>query len=145
LRFPTPFVSNPSLTLTPIHSFPRGPHQVRSVDGFQGREKEIIVISSVRSNRQGNVGFLKDWRRLNVAVTRARSGLVVVGDSRTLRNERHWRSFVDWCRREGCYVEQAVDPAVLARLYAPAQVRGSRSGDDDNEDSDDNEDKGRRT
>jgi superfamily I DNA and/or RNA helicase len=101
------------------------------VDGFQGREKDVIVISSVRSNRQGKVGFLKDWRRLNVAITRARSGLIVVGDSRTLRNERHWRAFVDWCQREGCYVERSVDPKVLARLYAPrASERGGERGSD---------------
>ena len=77
--------------------------EVKSVDGFQGREKEIIIFSAVRSNRQGRVGFLSDWRRLNVAITRARSGLVVVGDSRTLQQERHWRAFIEWCKAQGCY------------------------------------------
>lgn len=77
--------------------------EVRSVDGFQGREKEVIIISTVRSNSRGNVGFLKDWRRLNVAITRARSGLVVVGDSQTLYCDEHWSSFIDWCKSKGCY------------------------------------------
>lgn len=80
--------------------------EVKTVDGFQGREKEIIIISAVRSNRQGRVGFLNDWRRLNVAITRARRGLIVVGDSRTLMQERHWRAFIDWCKQQGCYREQ---------------------------------------
>lgn len=80
--------------------------EVKTVDGFQGREKEIIIISAVRSNRQGRVGFLNDWRRLNVAITRARRGLIVVGDSRTLMQERHWRAFIEWCKLQGCYREQ---------------------------------------
>ena len=77
---------------------------MRSVDGFQGREKEVIIITAVRSNEKGNVGFLNDWRRLNVAITRARSGLIVVGDSRTLQYERNWRAFIAWCKKEGCFI-----------------------------------------
>ena len=58
--------------------------EIDSVDGFQGREKEAVVISLVRSNPQGEIGFLQDVRRMNVAMTRARRKLLVVGDSATL-------------------------------------------------------------
>ena len=76
-----------------------------SVDGFQGREKHVIVISTVRANRNGSVGFLKDWCRCNVAVTRARNGLIVVGNERTLRSEhRSWEPWLDYVFANGCAV-----------------------------------------
>ncbi len=58
--------------------------EVDTVDGFQGREKEAVIISLVRSNSRGEIGFLDDVRRMNVALTRARRKLVVIGDSATI-------------------------------------------------------------
>ena len=78
--------------------------EVRSVDGFQGREKEVIIISTVRSNIHGKVGFLSDWRRLNVAITRAKCGLIVIGDRKTLMNDQNWDAFISWCDKRECSI-----------------------------------------
>ena len=62
----------------------------------QGREKEVIVFCTVRSNPARAVGFLADARRLNTALTRARRGLVVIGNRRTLSADRTWGSWLAW-------------------------------------------------
>jgi regulator of nonsense transcripts 1 len=80
--------------------------EVKSVDGYQGRERDVIIFSAVRSNRSGKVGFLSDWRRMNVALTRARSALVVVGDLDTLsEGDSHWAAFGKWCHGMKCIVD----------------------------------------
>ena len=65
---------------------------------LQGREKEVIIFSSVRSNKEGNVGFLSDSRRLNVALTRSRRGLIVVGNPDTLRHDENWNAWIEHIR-----------------------------------------------
>ena len=75
--------------------------EVNSVDGFQGREKEAIVISFVRSNDEGEIGFLKDMRRLNVAVTRARRKLVAIGNRNTLQNHDVYKRFIEYVKDNG--------------------------------------------
>eukprot|EP01047_Picozoa_sp_COSAG01_P042175 COSAG01_NODE_3667_length_5812_cov_4.761596_3_plen_553_part_00 len=69
--------------------------EVNSVDGYQGREKELVMFSAVRSNPERRVGFLADWRRLNVAITRAKRGLLMFGDPETLRGDEIWANLLD--------------------------------------------------
>jgi ATP-dependent RNA/DNA helicase IGHMBP2 len=77
--------------------------EVNSIDGFQGQEKQVIYISLVRSNEDSEIGFLKDERRLNVALTRAQSKLVVIGDSGTIATHPLYAALVDHITSAGHY------------------------------------------
>ncbi len=78
--------------------------EVKTVDGYQGREKEVIVLSFVRSNKKGEIGFLKDLRRLNVSLTRARRKLVLIGDSSTLSVHPTYKRLVDFVKERETHI-----------------------------------------
>ena len=77
--------------------------EIDTVDGFQGREKEAVIISLVRSNAKNEIGFLADRRRMNVALTRARRKLVVIGDSATLGIDPFYQAFFEYIDINGNY------------------------------------------
>ncbi|MGB1031791.1 MAG: AAA domain-containing protein, partial [Flavobacteriales bacterium] len=76
---------------------------VQTIDGFQGQEKDVIYISLVRSNEAGNIGFLKDRRRMNVAMTRAKKKLIIIGDSATIGNDSFYNAFLDYIESINAY------------------------------------------
>ena len=71
---------------------------VNTVDGFQGQERDIIVISLVRSNEEGQIGFLRDLRRMNVAITRARMKVIILGNRNTLTHHPFYRKLWDYMK-----------------------------------------------
>jgi ATP-dependent RNA/DNA helicase IGHMBP2 len=76
---------------------------VNTIDGFQGQERDVVYVSLVRSNTKADIGFLSDYRRMNVAMTRARKQLIIVGDSATIGNNRFYMSFLEYCEKVGEY------------------------------------------
>jgi len=74
---------------------------VSTVDGFQGQENDIVIISTVRSD--GKIGFLKDKRRLNVSISRSRYSLIIFGDSSTLKTNKDWRRIMTDILLMGCF------------------------------------------
>jgi len=76
---------------------------IKTIDGFQGQERDVIYISLVRSNDLKEIGFLNDIRRMNVALTRAKKKLVVIGDSATLANHQFYKNFLDYTESINAY------------------------------------------
>ncbi|MBL7725520.1 MAG: AAA family ATPase [Chitinophagaceae bacterium] len=81
------------------------PKQIRisTIDSFQGQEKENIILSLVRSNDDGDIGFLKDYRRMNVAITRAKEKLFIIGDSATIGADKFYHEFLSYVEQHGSY------------------------------------------
>jgi ATP-dependent RNA/DNA helicase IGHMBP2 len=85
-----------------LHEF-RAAVTVNTIDSFQGQERDIVYIGMTRSNTENVIGFLSDIRRMNVAMTRARKKLVVIGDSATLSQHRFYADFIAYAQEKDCY------------------------------------------
>ena len=72
---------------------------VNTVDAFQGQERDVVMVSLVRSNEQGQIGFLSDLRRMNVAITRARFKLIILGSKDTLCQHKFYKKLFDRCKQ----------------------------------------------
>lgn len=77
--------------------------KISTIDSFQGQEYPMIIVSLVRSNSDGNIGFLSDVRRMNVALTRAKEKLIVIGDSSTIGSHKFYKTFLDYVEMKGEY------------------------------------------
>ena len=85
---------------------------VNTVDGFQGQERDVIVMSLVRDNARGDIGFLNDLRRMNVAITRARKKLIILGNADTLGQNRFYEKLIAYFQAEGDFV--TLDPNLIS-------------------------------
>lgn len=74
-----------------------------TIDSFQGQEAAVVIISLVRSNEEGNLGFLSEYRRMNVALTRAQQKLIVVGDSATIGNDAFYGQLMEYVEEQNAY------------------------------------------
>lgn len=80
---------------------------IASVDAFQGREKNIIIMSCVRSNNEGNIGFMSDERRMNVALTRAKYSFILCGNAKCFSKNNTWGEYIEFLNKKG-YVRQSI-------------------------------------
>ncbi|OQS00947.1 hypothetical protein ACHHYP_02059 [Achlya hypogyna] len=95
--------------------------EINTVDGYQGREKDIIILSTVRADPRKGVGFLSDIRRMNVALTRAKYACYVIGSEATLVSSKPWRALLDHARATHCMVHVADPQENLLQLRPGAE------------------------
>lgn len=89
------------------------------MDAFQGREKDIIIMSCVRSNENQGIGFLNDPRRLNVAMTRARYGIIIVGNPKVLAKQPVWNHLLHFYKENHVLTEGALNNLKESMMQFP--------------------------
>ncbi|KAM3503525.1 hypothetical protein MY11210_008680 [Beauveria gryllotalpidicola] len=116
--------------------------EFNTTDAFQGRECEIIIFSCVRASATGGIGFMTDIRRMNVGLTRAKSSLWILGDSRALVQGEFWKKLIEDAQSRDCYTQgdivgmfrkplEKAQPGSIRTLAAPRGVNGPMTSDGD--------------
>ena len=105
--------------------------EIASVDAFQGREKNFIILSNVRANDQFDIGFLKDQRRLCVSLTRAKYGLIVIGCAETFSKNKLWCKFILHCIEKNAFVEGDLNSWKPSTFKPQISTEGEEEDEDD--------------
>ena len=133
----TPYIGQKKLILEKLYYYDNDDYDyfnsniinIASVDSFQGKEKDFIIINTVRSNYKNYIGFLKDPRRLNVSLTRAKHGLIIIGDAHCLANSNGekdnkycvWRYLIQYYQKIGVIVDYN-DGKEGAKMFSPTKI-----------------------
>ncbi|MBW0473616.1 hypothetical protein O181_013331 [Austropuccinia psidii MF-1] len=104
---------------------------INTVDGFQGQEKDIIILSCVRAEQEAGIGFLKDTRRMNVALTRAKSSLFIIGSQVALAQDANWKALIDDAAQRGIMSEASIETFSKFSLTSKPPRRSSVISHDD--------------
>ena len=118
--------------------------EVSSVDAFQGQERDFIIINTVRNNENKEIGFLKDVKRLNVSISRAKYGLIIIGNLDCLYNAKIegkysiWRKYIEYLKNNNALVIYNMDKNTFEEYkLTKHRNKGKKEEDDDNEDDED--------
>ncbi|KAK6090079.1 hypothetical protein P3W45_000967 [Vairimorpha bombi] len=123
----TPYEGQRSHILNRIFGSEPGNLEISNVDGFQGREKDYIIVSLVRSNLYQGIGFVGDKRRMNVALTRAKHGLIIIGNPSTMVKHEMWRSLLEFYEKKDLILEGPLGDLRKVSLVKPKKVFDFRS------------------
>ena len=114
--------------------------EISSIDSFQGKEKDFIIINTVRNNKNNEIGFLKDMKRLNVSISRAKYGLIIVGNANCLYNSKIdekytiWKKYIDYLMENNALMYYDYDKNTFEKFVVKMKKKEEKKDDNQKDD-----------